>query len=166
MHLVSATPWHRWVQSTNNKPLPKDAVYAGFSEHQNSVVARYIIRAHYNGELTLGVFIPSQEVAYIAHYGVEAKVFDFEVLCGEELEWAPEINGMIPAGAVSGGRTTTGNELFVARAAVETNLLTPGKIQRGSWAQVPYSGKELAHNIYEVLTTPSRSARQSRPIIF
>jgi hypothetical protein len=76
---------------------------------------------------------------------------DYEVLM-DAGEWVADSGGNIPPGAAPWGREANGEELFVARAVVIGGDLHPGKI-RGEFgaANIPYGGKEVKVQFYEVL---------------
>ena len=65
--------------------------------------------------------------------------------------WVSASGGAIPEGAVAQGHEATGESLWVCRAFLNGDL-HPGKI-RGEFgaANIPYGGKEVKVQFYEVL---------------
>lgn len=65
--------------------------------------------------------------------------------------WVKAENGQIPDGAVVCGREADGTLLYVARANYQ-NGIHPGKVRKEfGAANIPYGGKEVKVNPYEVL---------------
>lgn len=74
---------------------------------------------------------------------------DFEVV------WAACAPGEIAPGALQGGVTETGERLYIGRAEHEGSL-TIGKVQLShKVCYIPYGGKEVACQQYEVLSCKS-----------
>lgn len=84
--------------------------------------------------------------------GEEIPKHQFEVLCGGNVSWVPSSFGNVPHNAVSGGRTSSGEPLYVGRAHWQGSL-TVGKVQPSHQAlYIPYGGSEIPiKNNYEVL---------------
>jgi hypothetical protein len=66
--------------------------------------------------------------------------------------WTSATNGNIPDGAIVCGREADGTVLYVARAIYQGGV-HPGKVRKEfGAANIPYGGKEVKVNPYEVLT--------------
>lgn len=80
----------------------------------------------------------------------------FEVLVNCNYEWRSASDGNVPAGAIVGGRTKTGETLYVGRAS-HCGITTPGKVHPSHRClYLPFGWKEHRYTHYEVLC--SRSA--------
>ncbi|XP_075992631.1 uncharacterized protein LOC142987600 [Anticarsia gemmatalis] len=65
--------------------------------------------------------------------------------------WVSASGGVVPDGAVIGGVDSHGAAMFVARARIE-DCLVPGKLVANfGFTLIPWFGKEIAINQYEVL---------------
>ena len=70
----------------------------------------------------------------------------------DEGEWVAAEGGNIPEGAAAWGHEASGEGLFVARAVVVGDDLQPGKVRAEfGAANIPYGGKEVKVQFYEVL---------------
>lgn len=74
-----------------------------------------------------GKIIPKYKSCFVPYEDREHRKNDFEVLCGSGFKWVVSLNGNVPKGAVEGGKTVTGEALFVARAQ-HLDTVTPGKV--------------------------------------
>ncbi|XP_026758816.1 uncharacterized protein LOC113518210 [Galleria mellonella] len=143
----------QWVQADNQ--LPDGAVIGGYEND-----ALYIIRSKHNGSLTPGKFVSSEGVGYISWGGQEHEKQEFEVLVGYDCVWVPTCKSKIPVSAVEGGYSEDGRKkLFIGRAYQNGHLI-PGKVQPShSVCYIPYDGREIAHENYEILVCPNINAR-------
>ncbi|XP_030022499.2 uncharacterized protein LOC115441738 isoform X1 [Manduca sexta] len=139
----------RWVPAYTQ--LPDDALIGGFEKEK-----LYIMRANHRGSLTPGKLVPSEGVGYIA-WGYEAhEKTEFEVLCGYNCKWVPSKKDRIPAGAVKGGYSEVQREMLYIGRALHRGYLIPGKVQPSHRVSyIPYNGKTVAMENYEILTVPS-----------
>lgn len=67
------------------------------------------------------------------------------------MKWQPASNGQIPSGAVPGGKTASGETLYIGRVRYEGSIVL-GKIHPSHGAvYVPYGGLEVKFTDYEQL---------------
>lgn len=71
--------------------------------------------------------VPSKNLAVIAWGGEEIYKQDFEVLRAGDFVWEFSSGGVVPDGAVSVGKTTDDEPLFMGRA-MHRGTQTPGKV--------------------------------------
>lgn len=96
--------------------------------------------------------LPSKQAAYISHGGMEILKHSFEVLVGHDVKWKKEKNGRVPRDAFPGGRTQTGEQLYIGRAEYNRSQ-TVGKVHPSHGClYIAYGGKEVPLKDYEVLT--------------
>lgn len=68
-----------------------------------------------------------------------------------ELVWIHACDGALPSGALEGGKQSNGETLYIGRAVHERSLIV-GKVHPSHGVlYIPFAGKELAVNQYEVL---------------
>lgn len=83
--------------------------------------------------------------------GQELPVTSYEILCNGNVHWIPSSHGQAHPNAVHGGRTSSGETLFVGRAHHQGSV-TPGKIHPSHGTlYIPYGGEEVAIANYEIL---------------
>ncbi|XP_026333588.1 uncharacterized protein LOC113240478 [Hyposmocoma kahamanoa] len=143
----------QWVPSSPHsaQSLSHRAVVAGKEGYDSSPL--WVIRAHHSGDHIPGKLAIKHKQAYVAFGGNEVIVHNFEVLCAPAhlIRWKPASNGAVPAGAIPGGHTKTGETLYIARVD-HMNSLTPGKVHRSHGCMyISFGGKEVRHTQYEVL---------------
>ncbi|CAG9796770.1 unnamed protein product [Diatraea saccharalis] len=138
-----------WVHMTSDK-LPPDALIGGFDNEPT-----YIARAYHNNSICPGRFIPSQRVALIPWGFHEHRKQHFEILCGYDAVWVQTSGNDIPLNAFVAGSSEVGGEpLYIGRAMIDSKLLT-GKVHvLYKTCYLPYAGKEIEVNSYEVLVSP------------
>jgi len=138
--------------------IPGGAVHAGNDTDGSPI---YVGRAFHEGDSVVAKVIPSKQACYIAYNGQEILKHNYEVLCGEGFQWVGSGNGHVPDNAVPGGRTATGEELFIGRAHY-CGGLTPGKVHRSHGClYIPFNGSEISQKSYEVLVAPPKAQWQS-----
>ncbi|ETN68031.1 hypothetical protein AND_000137 [Anopheles darlingi] len=143
-----------WIPWTSHQGVPPRAVHAG-NDPDGSLI--YVGRAHHEGDLLPAKVIPSKKICYVSHNGADVSKSTFEVLIGSAFTWVPSVNGQIPGEAVLGGRTATGEQLYIGRTHQEGSLI-PGEIHRSdSCLYILFDGTEHSFRQYEVLTGSSRS---------
>ncbi|RVE53551.1 hypothetical protein evm_001692 [Chilo suppressalis] len=144
-----------WVPSNclAAEQLTQRAVVAGYEGYDGSPL--WLIRSQYDEDLIPGKLAIKHKVAYVPWGGKENKVDRFEVCCAQpdRIRWVEGRNGTVPPNAVPGGRTSTGETLYIGRAK-EQGSLTPGKIHPShKTLYISFGGDEIPHPIYEVLCT-------------
>jgi len=96
--------------------------------------------------------LPTKQAAYVSHNGIEILKHNFEVLVGHDVKWKKERNGKVPRDAYPGGRTKTGEQLYIGRAD-HNRSQTVGKVHPSHGCiYIPYGGQEVSVKDYEVLT--------------
>jgi hypothetical protein len=87
----------------------------------------------------------------VCHDGQEIPHHTFEVLCNPRVQWVHSGHGQVHPQAIAGGRTTSGETLYVGRGW-HAGALTPGKIHPSHGnLYIPYNGGEVALGTYEIL---------------
>lgn len=141
-------PRSQWLASHSNAGCPHGAHVAGNDSDGSPI---YIGRASHAGDQLIAKVLPTKRAAYVCYGGKEILVQNYEVLCLGNVSWMPAANGRIPPNAVPGGRTRTGETLYIGRAR-HANSLTVGKVQPShNTLYIPYGGAEVAIKSYEVL---------------
>ncbi|XP_055548324.1 natterin-4-like [Wyeomyia smithii] len=131
--------------------IPQNALVAGLDQDGSPL---YVARAHHEGDLIPGKFIPNRKQAFVSYGGLEVFKSDFEILFGYGFIWVSSSNGRVPKGAVEGGRTASKESLYIGRAHHEGSL-TPGKIHPSHGClYIPFGGSEQLLQHYEVLIWP------------
>jgi hypothetical protein len=111
----------------------------------------YIIRAPMGSGVHPGKLNPANGKGYVSYGGKEVELQSgLEVFVGKGL-WVTASGGEVPFGAIRGGADDDGSPLFIIRAAVGGGT-HPGKLSpEYGKAYVPYDGRELVVDSYEVL---------------
>ncbi|XP_041975357.1 uncharacterized protein LOC121730399 [Aricia agestis] len=146
----------QWIPATDQ--LPDNALIGGY---ENETL--YIIRAPHRGSLASGKFVPSEGVGYIAWGGAAHEKNEFEVLSGFNCIWQKTRENIIPVGAVEAGYSEDfeRGKLYVGRAEYEGHLI-PGKVQpKYKLCYIPYNGREIERNEYEILVVPYTNERST-----
>ncbi|GBP28772.1 hypothetical protein EVAR_19814_1 [Eumeta japonica] len=109
---------YQWVPATSTTAsfLNERAVTGGHEGWDGSPL--WVIRSWHGGELLPGKLSVRHNLATIPFQDKEVTVQDIEVLCAkaEDVKWVPASNGNVPPGAIPGGRTASGETLYVGRA--------------------------------------------------
>ena len=143
---------YHWVRARNGA-IPDGAVAQGREGPGNGGEALWVCRALFEGGLHPGKVRPGLGAANISWGGKEVQVHEYEVLM-EEGVWVNASSGNVPNGATAFGHEATGEGLFVARANLAGGL-HPGKVRHGfGAAYIPYGGKEVSEQSYQVLVGP------------
>jgi hypothetical protein len=125
----------------------------------NAGDAQFIARAHHAGDLIPGKYLPGQH-CFISYGGQEIAKDEFEVLMNTGFKWIQAGDGFVPENAVVGGRSLSGEKLFVGRGK-HGDLKVPGKIcKQSKCIYVPFGG-EFSHKEYEVLVQILQPQTQS-----
>jgi len=131
--------------------VPTDAVEGGNDVNGEPI---YVGRAHESGDLIPGKIVPSHGVCYVAYSGRENAHSNYEYLVRPSYgsyAWHRAADGVIPSGAINGGRTSSGEPLFIGRAFYEGSWVLGKVHQAHNTLYVPFAGNEVAINEYEVL---------------
>ncbi|XP_053619465.1 vasodilator-stimulated phosphoprotein-like [Plodia interpunctella] len=144
---------YEWIPSTATtaSSLTGRAVIGGHEGWDGSPL--WVIRAWYNGDLIPGKLSVRHNAASVMHDGKEIPVQNIDVLCAkpDNLRWVPASNGGVPPGAISGGRTASGEQLYVGRARHQLSV-TPGKVHPShNCCYIAFAGAEVSHKVYDVL---------------
>lgn len=84
-----------------------------------------------------------------------------QILCGIGFSWVASANGHAPEGAVSTGKNSDGESLFIGRAHHNHNI-TPGKIHQSHHClYIPYRKLEHKFSEYEVLVSSGEEDKPS-----
>lgn len=137
-----------WQHCSAHAPLPPGAILAGHDTDSSPI---YVGRAYHEGDQLPAKVLPGKQIAYVCHNGQEIPKHTFEVLCGGNVSWVPSGFGSVPPTAVFGGRTSSGEALYIGRAH-HMGSLTPGKVHPSHQTlYIPYGGSEIPIKSYEVL---------------
>lgn len=129
--------------------MPRDAVLGGRDTDGAQI---YVGRAEHQGDLLPCKVMPSKKIAFISHNGAEIAKHNFDILVGSDVKWKKERNGKIPKDSYPGGRTSSGEVLYIGRAE-HNRSQTIGKVHPSHGClYIPYGGKEIPFKDYEVLT--------------
>ncbi|KAK8765216.1 hypothetical protein V5799_032174, partial [Amblyomma americanum] len=132
--------------------IPEDAVPGGEEDGRTT----YVGRVEYEGNEIPGKVVPD-DACYVAYAGAELRLEKYSVLVnhGNRLQWILDSDGAVPPKAVVGGRTRSGEKLYVGRTHHEGSLVL-GKVQPSQGCLcIPYGGSEHRYTKYEVLVTDS-----------
>lgn len=67
------------------------------------------------GDELVAKLIPAKQQAFVTFSGLEVFVPEYKVLTGNEFEWVNCSEGKFPPKAVTSGKTSTGENLYVGR---------------------------------------------------
>ncbi|XP_023032822.1 uncharacterized protein LOC6638252 [Drosophila willistoni] len=139
-----------WVRSSVNSPLPPNAFHVG---QDGDGAEMYVGRAIFRGDILPAKVIPRRREAYVSHSGREHEITHYEVLVGQRFDWIGCGDGLVPNNAISTGKASTGENIYIGRAVYE-NTVTVGKIQQSCGClYLSYQGKEISIRTYEVLVS-------------
>lgn len=111
----------------------------------------YVGRAFHEGNQLVAKVIPSKQIAYVSYNGQEIPKYSFEVLCNGNVTWVQSSHGQVMPNAVPGGRTTSGETLYIGRGWWH-GALTVGKIQPSHQSlYISFNGAEMPLKSYEIL---------------
>jgi len=137
-----------WTHTSAHAPLPVGAIFVGNDTDGSPM---YVGRCFHNADQLPAKVIPSKNVAYVSFDGQEIAKYSYEVLCNGNVQWIHSGHGQVPPNAVPGGRTSSGETLYIGRAW-HAGALTPGKVHPSHGnLYIPYNGGEVAHGSYEIL---------------
>lgn len=128
-----------------------NAFVAGFSETDEPM---YIARFHHRNDVLPGYHLPSTTASTSSWGGQACESENYEVLIEShdcEFTWLPASYGGIVEGAVRGGKTSSGEILYIGRVK-HNGSWKLGKIHRShQCCYYGLDGKEENNSFYEVL---------------
>lgn len=111
----------------------------------------YVGRCFHEGDSLPTKVIPSKRKAFIPWGSTEHSKENYELLVGENYSWQPCYGANIPPNAISTGKTTSGESLYVGRGH-HSGSLAVGKVQPSHGClYIPYNGAEIKLEKYEIL---------------
>lgn len=123
----------------------------------------YIGRASHQNDLIPGKVLINNH-CHVSYDGVEHSISTFEVLLNANFQWIQSSNGHVPQNAVVGGRTSSGEQLYVGRAS-HCGVITPGKVHASHGCiYIPFAWKEHRVTNYEVLVNNNSSGWCPPPV--
>jgi len=142
---VHALEW----QPASGGHVPALAPSAGYEADGTPL---YIIRAPFQGGISIGKDNPTHTSGYISYGGKENPVSQYEVYTGGG-HWVAGQAGIVPPGAIAGGNEADGTPLYIIRAPFEGGLV-PGKYNpQYRTGYIPYGGKEQELRSFEFLVS-------------
>lgn len=146
-----------WVPTTATTAnhLTGRAVVGGHEGWDGSPL--WIIRTWHEGGLHPGKLAVRHSSATIPYEGKEVSVQNIEVLCAqpENLRWIAAANGNVPPGAISAGKTASGEALYVGRARYQLSVTPGAVIPSKNSCVISFAGTEVTHKMYDVLCRAS-----------
>ncbi|XP_018572194.1 natterin-3 [Anoplophora glabripennis] len=141
-----------WVDSETRSVFPTTAIEGGRDLDGSTL---YVGRAYHEGDWIPAKIIPQKHAAYVSYGGLEHLKTRYQVLCQQRFDWVPSHDGLIPPGAVEGGRTRSGEILYVGRA-YHKGAPTIGKVHPSHrTCYIPFDGKEIPYRQYEIMVLRS-----------
>uniref|UniRef100_A0A1I8NTG7 Uncharacterized protein n=1 Tax=Stomoxys calcitrans TaxID=35570 RepID=A0A1I8NTG7_STOCA len=139
---------NNWLHSSPYAPLPPQAVVGGYDSDGSTI---YVGRSFHEGDCIPTKVIPSKRAAYVSWAGAEHPKSHYELLLGDGYTWQPCFGASIPPNAISAGKTSSGEPLYVGRGHYASSL-TVGKVQPSHGClYIPFQGGEIKLEKYEVL---------------
>ncbi|KAK4881686.1 hypothetical protein RN001_005005 [Aquatica leii] len=137
-----------WIDWSSDRMVPPTAVHGGVDKDGSQI---YVGRAYHEGDWIPAKVIPERHTAYVAYGGGEHSKDTFQILCEQRFDWVPTSSGHIPSGAVEGGRTQSGEPLYIGRVWHD-GAHTVGKIHPShGCCYIPYDSQEMSFCDYEIL---------------
>ncbi|XP_060524352.1 natterin-3-like [Cylas formicarius] len=137
-----------WVDTVARRRVPSTALRGGTDVDGQPI---YVGRAFHEGDWIPAKVIPGKQVAYVAYGGREIPKSQFQVLCEQQFDWVPSRHGHVPPDAVIGGKTSSGENLYIGRVR-HRGSHTVGKVHPShKCCYIPFDGKEVPHQDYEIL---------------
>ncbi|KAK5650040.1 hypothetical protein RI129_001069 [Pyrocoelia pectoralis] len=145
---ISGQRAYHWIDWNADRMVPPSAVHGGVDKDGSQI---YVGRAYHEGDWIPAKVIPERHIAYVAHGGGEHTKDTFQLLCEQRFDWVPSSGGSIPMGAVEGGRTDSGEPLYIGRVWHD-GAHTVGKVHPShSCCYIPYDSQEMSFCDYEIL---------------
>jgi hypothetical protein len=137
-----------WQESSGGH-VPGNAVHGGKDINGETLYVGRVVHGH---DTLPGKINPSHGVCYVAFGGDEHAYDCYQVLCSNrEMKWEKAHSGDIKKRTIVGGRTKTGEPLYIGRAWHAGSLII-GKIHLSHGVlYFPFDGKEFKTHDYEVL---------------
>ncbi|XP_031333182.1 natterin-3-like isoform X2 [Photinus pyralis] len=137
-----------WLDWNADRMVPPTAVHGGVDKDGSQI---YVGRAYHEGDWIPAKVIPERHTAYVAYGGCEHVKNNFQLLCEQRFDWVPTSAGNIPPGAVEGGRTESGEPLYIGRVWHD-GAHTVGKVHSShGCCYIPYDSQEMTFCDYEIL---------------
>ncbi|KAF5305512.1 hypothetical protein FQA39_LY01603 [Lamprigera yunnana] len=137
--------WNDWAA---DRMVPSTAVHGGVDKDGSDI---YVGRAFHEGDWIPAKVIPEHHIAYVAYAGEEHVKETFQVLCEQRFDWVASSGGHIPPGAVKGGRTVSGEALYIGRVWHD-GAHSVGKVHSShGCCYIPYDSREMSFCDYEIL---------------
>lgn len=141
---------YRWAAARNGQ-VPAGAVPHGYEENGEPL---WVCRVAMHGGVHPGKVRPGLGMAGVAWGGGEVGCPEYEVLMDRGV-WGIASGGDVPADAYPAGRESSGEPLYVVRAALGAGNLHLGKLRREfGAANIGYGNEEHKIHAYEVLLSP------------
>lgn len=127
-------------------------IEGGHEKYETYETKLYVSRAvHRSGDVVPGKYHARDRATYIGKDYEETRTDTFELLKNDQdFFWLPSNNGDVPLYAVVGGKTSTGENLYIGRAQHGDHLMI-GRIQPSSKCLFVPFNTEHKKNEYEVL---------------
>ncbi|KAK4300729.1 hypothetical protein Pmani_027083 [Petrolisthes manimaculis] len=113
-----------------------------------------VATAHHQGGLIPGIFYSHSNACHVSWGGVAHVKHEYYLLSnngGAELDWVTSSGGQVPIGAVQGGKSETGEALYVGRVRIGAAYVC-GKVHPSHrQCYVANCGAEKGYSSYEVL---------------
>ncbi|KAG5875133.1 hypothetical protein JTB14_015459 [Gonioctena quinquepunctata] len=141
---------YQWVETRVGSRLPNNAVRGGMDADGSQI---YVGKGYHNGDWIPAKVIPIRSVAYLAYNGKEHPKEIVQVLCGpaHRFQWVSASNGRVPPCSIEGGKTASGEELYIGRAN-HMGSQTVGKVHPShGTCYISFGGKEISCRNYEIL---------------
>uniref|UniRef100_A0A182IVV7 DUF3421 domain-containing protein n=1 Tax=Anopheles atroparvus TaxID=41427 RepID=A0A182IVV7_ANOAO len=139
----------RWVHCTGRDALPAGAVLAGEDPDGDLL---YVGRAYHDDNQLPAKVGPGKGFAVVSNAGQVVRKESFEVLCCGKVSWVrPEHGSVIPPKAIIGGRTSTGEALYIGRGYSPVKLMMGKIVPREQTLYIAYGGWEYPTTQYEYL---------------
>ncbi|XP_077523939.1 natterin-4-like [Amblyomma americanum] len=146
VHLRFSLVWRR----CDGVNIPEHSVSGG----KEGGTVTYVGRAEHEGQEIPGRVVPGNG-CYVSYEGGEHRYDKYDVLVndGNLLKWIRSSAGTVPSKAIVGGKTTSGEELYIGRTEHDGSLIL-GRIQPSHGClYIPCAGAEHRYTDYEVLVT-------------
>ncbi|GJQ66922.1 hypothetical protein Trydic_g7941 [Trypoxylus dichotomus] len=140
----------KWVSYSSRTNIPANAVEAGHDCDGSKI---YVGKARFHNDELPCKIVAQRRQAYVAFNSLEHEVQQCEIMVECKLKWQ-HCNGVhIPPNAVPGGRTSTGETLYIGRANHGGSLCV-GKVHPSHRClYLPFGGREISVKSFEILVS-------------
>jgi len=155
---AGAPPMLAWVQMEEQFNSGTESVLrnmmafpAGKDKHGGNL---YVGRAPLGGGCHVGCIPPGRNTCYIPLFGKEHKATSYQVLVvpeGVRVHWERSSGGSVPLNAVVGGYNEEQQKTYVGRVNHKSELIPGEIVPQENCIYIPYDGKEVEYEEYEVL---------------